>query len=232
MRGWHRERVRHSLAARGIRTAMPARALIRPSGEPDPRHVPHLYSAFGKIDDLRDVLLHGLGYKHEGVKGGLSTNEDIGVDSTFDVIGQIYVELKPDIMLKHNDLIKVDYNRRFFKENPDIVDRVSSHHDFVEEGGSINYLIRWYAPEEELVSRNPISIPVDAVKRIEINYAGSVNDPITGKQGREVTDEGASYRLAKRVIREVKKEIPRGYWDLIWLNNQTTGERQRLMWLT
>jgi hypothetical protein len=143
-------------------------------------------------------------------------------------------------MLKKNDFIKVRYTKKFLREHPDIMDRISTHRTKHRTENEIETLANFYAMEEELVSREPIKIPINAIKIIEIAYSGEDSLFPTHYKLRsekalhdynKMTEEKRSYREGKAIAKEIERKIPRGYWDLIWLNNQTTGEKQKLTWL-
>lgn len=238
-KGWHNEPQRHSLAARGISTR--ARALVKPSGRlHEDQHVEKMVRVYTTIKDVGSTLRHGvIGRDAEGIIGGITTNPLPGWEFNFEVIGQIYVTLDPGIILDNNNLIKIEYTPEFFRENLDIAQRVGG--GFIDEDvkrGEITEEnmdeLLWYETEEELVSRTPIVVPSQAVKKIEIYYAGSFYNPITGEDpppGESIDDPKESYKLGKRIVEEIRREIPETFWDRVEIYNDATDDRQRLRWL-
>lgn len=205
-RGWHYESARHSLAARGIPTR--ARALIKPSGELDPREIEHLSRLERSIKDLGHVLSTGYISSRFGIHGGLTTAWPIDEGVNISGMGWVVMTLDPGVMLKENDLVKVEYTKEFFRRNPGIGDRVR---------GSV--MAKWtpgelkqYKDEQELVSYSPIKIPPEAVQRIEIHYGDDIPDPITGLEEPTSWEPGSEEHL-QLIFRVVEMSIPHQFWD-------------------
>lgn len=235
MRGWHYESYRHSLAARGISTR--ARALIRPSGESNPILIKRMGRIYKTINDLGKELRAGeiswSGYDKFGRKveiyGGLTTSE-FHEGLWVDELGDIDIELDIEIMLDYNDLIEVEYTREFFEKNKDILNRIAPKliDEITEE--DMEFIRTHISDERELVSRSPVSIPQESVKKINIRYGCSSYNPLTAAYIDEMTEE-ESWKLGREVVKEIREKIPRWFWDRIWLINTTTGEEQMLRWL-
>lgn len=228
MRGWHNEGYRHSLASRGISTR--AKALVNPIGETIHNDIKGIYRVERTIIDLGKMLKRGhIGrdITGHGIYGGLTTS--LESESYLHTIGNIYVELDEKSILTNNDLIEVEYTPEFFLKNPDIAEKIDFRISYpIKSKKLARYLADEYADESELVSRKPILIHPENVKKIEIHYGRRVKNPITGDHSEGVIGETESYRIGRDVIGEVKREVPSLYWDRIWLVNTTTGERERL----
>lgn len=208
MRGWHNESYRHSLAARGIPTR--ARALIRPSGKPDPRKIKHLTRIERSIKDLGHILSTGrMEYTDDYVYGGLTTAWPIDEGANVSGLGWVILSLDPKIMLKHNDLIKIDYTPEFFEENEGIGNRVRGNITAVWEPEELTA----YKDEQEVVSYKPIMIPPEAVKEIEIHYGDDIPDPITGNEEDETPWEPGSEEHLDAIIWAAHRSIPHQFWD-------------------
>ena len=207
MKGWYNESMRHSLAARGISTR--ARALVKPSGSPDPRKIKHLTRMERSIKDLGRVLSRGrLDYTDFDIYGGLTTAWPIDEGSNISGMGWVIMTLDPEIILKKNDLIKIDYTTEFFRENVEIGDRVRGNVTAVWEPKELVE----YKDEEELVSFSPIIIPPEAVQRVEIHYGDNIPDPITGLE-EETSWESGSEEHLQLIFTVIERSIPSHFWD-------------------
>jgi len=206
MKGWHNESMRHSLAARGISTR--ARALIKPSGQLDPRKIEHISRLERSIKDLGHVLSTGYISSRFGIHGGLTAAWPIDEGSNISSMGWVVMTLDPEIMLEKNDLVKVEYTKEFFRHNPGIGDRIRG-----------NVMAKWtpgelkqYRDEQELISYSPIRIPPEAVQRIEVHYGYDIPDPITGLEEDTSWEPGSEEHL-QLIFTVIERSIPHQFWD-------------------
>ena len=206
MRGWFQEPQRHSLASRGISTR--ARALIKPSGKPDPRKIEHISRLERSIKDLGHVLSTGYISSRFGIHGGLTTAWPIDEGSNISGMGWVIMTLDPEMMLEKNDLVKVEYTKEFFRKNPGIGDRIRG-----------NVMAKWtpgelkqYSDEQELISYSPIKIPPEAVQRIEIHYGEDIPDPITGLEEDTSWEPGSEEHL-QLIFTVITRSIPHQFLD-------------------
>lgn len=206
MKGWHNEPQRHSLAARGISTR--ARALVKPSGEPDPRKITHISRLERSIKDLGHALSTGYISSRFGIHGGLTTAWPVDEGANISGMGWVIMTLDSEIMLEKNNLIKVDYTKDFFRKNPGIGDRIRG-----------NVMAEWtpgelkqYKDEQELVSYSPVKIPPEAVQRIEIHYGEDIPDPITGNEEWTSWEPGSEEHL-QLIFVVIERSIPSQFWD-------------------
>ena len=239
-KGWFNESARHSLAARGIRTR--SSGVVDPSGRlVKDQYIDNMLRVYSSIKDLGETLRRGkIGKDINGVVGGITTNDSPHDEFTFGMIGQVILTLDPEIMLKRNDLIRIEYTPEFFEKNIDIAKRVGAGTvtDEIEKSGKISPEnmdeLVMYEFEEELVSRTPVVIPPHAVKRIDIPFGDWYHDPITGEDieyKKRMTDEDESYRFERKIIKEIKKEIPEEYWHAVVIYNAVAEEKKYLRWL-
>lgn len=204
---WYRESMRHSLASRGISTR--ARALVKPPNTPDPRKIEHLTRMERSIGGLGRVLSVGrLDYTDFDIYGGLTTAWPIDEGANVSGMGWVIMILDPEIMLKKNDLILVDYTPEFFEKNPEIGDRVRGNITAVWEPDELVE----YKDEEEVVSFSPIIIPPEAVQRIEVHYGDDIPDPITGLEETTSYEPGSEEHL-QLVFAVIEITIPSRFWN-------------------
>ena len=237
MKGWHYESMRHSLAARGISTR--ARALVKPHGGPDCREITHMSRWFKTLHHLNEILRSGglrdclhidvYPFGELSVYGGLTTASSlVGIEKVLNY-PMSEIILDPDVMLRYNDIIKIDYTPEFFMENMDIAQRVDPRVSDVNERWA-KHLAEDFYEEEELVSRNPIVVPSEAILRINIRYGNDTIIPTTAKYEKVVSVE-ESRQIEKEIEEFVIQKIPKIYHDRIWLINATTGEERTVGWL-
>jgi hypothetical protein len=121
----------------------------------------------------------------------------------------VILSLDPKIILKDNDLIKVDYTPEFFKENPDISDRICGK-SFVPTSPDEPVEFK---DEGEVISYGAIRVRPEAVKRIEIHYGDDIPDPITGNDEDTTPWEPGSKKHLQMIFKIIEASIPALYWD-------------------
>jgi hypothetical protein len=206
LKGWFGEPVRHGLAARGIQTR--ARALVRTSGELNPSKIEHVSRIERRIEDLGRVLRTGRISSDYGAHGGLTAAWPIDGDSRVSGLGWVRMILDPVIMLKENNLVKVEYTEDFFEEHPEIGERVRGN---VMSDWSPEDLVQ-YEDEQELISDTTIVIPPEAVQRIEIHYGDDIPDPITGNEEYTSWELGSEEHL-HLIFEVIERSIPHQFWN-------------------
>jgi hypothetical protein len=198
MRGWHRESVRHALAARGIRS----RAVRDPwTNEMMGRRI--LYRVVD-ADKLSQIFQGGKvssrGFNE--IYGGLA--------GTYNgAFGYILLVMDSDGI--PNDMYPVEYTGRFFRKFPSVREMVRGHTDY--DGPLVDLV-----GEEEYFSREPIRIMPDSVKEIRVymnDYHLDMDAQLyyrTGKVSDEDKKEFLLSRIPKKYHRRIKWITAPGDW--------------------